>query len=270
MNIRGIFRKTSPMTEKEAGDEQTTFGSQGASVDDWLASTYEVGSPRQRRFQFIAETFLPGDPKLVLEIGAGLGDFSVYCSTIAPQHTYTVSDLTEGKFEKYFQKVRDFFKSQHPFAIASFEAEHIPYPDTMFNLVFIRSAVHHLDDPVRAFAEIYRVLKPEGKIVFFHDPVALDIPIVREIWKRIYASDARALGYNEHIYMVREYLSFGNAFRERSANLDMVYQDEFRIHSQKWRGIKGSIGKFLSQHPRLLSMFFIYEYGMPYYFVFSK
>lgn len=265
-----MFRRTTPETEKLAGDEQTTFGSQGATVEDWLASTYDPESPRGRRFRFIASTFLSGPPKRVLEIGAGLGDFSVYCATQAPQHSYTVSDLTEGKFDKYFDTVKEFFHSDNPFELASFEAEKIPFGNNSFDIVFIRSAVHHFDHPYRAFAEIFRILSPTGKVVFFHDPIGYDFPIVRTIQKLMYATDARFLGYNEHIYTVREYLSFGWLFASGKENLDPIYLEEFAIHSKRWRGIKGYIGKMLPRHPYLFSLFLIRTYGMPYFFVFQK
>jgi len=45
-------------------------------------------------------------------------------------------------------------------------AEEIPYPDASLDVVISRCVFEHLAAPERAFREIKRVLKPEGKVVF--------------------------------------------------------------------------------------------------------
>ena len=42
------------------------------------------------------------------------------------------------------------------------DAEHIPYPDAGFDLVFCNNVLEHLPDPERAFSEVARVLRPGG------------------------------------------------------------------------------------------------------------
>lgn len=41
-----------------------------------------------------------------------------------------------------------------------------PYPDETFDLVFADNVMEHIDDPARVFAEIARVLRPGGKLLF--------------------------------------------------------------------------------------------------------
>ena len=45
-------------------------------------------------------------------------------------------------------------------------ADKIPFADNFFDLVILTWVMEHLDNPDRIFREIYRVLKPEGKIIF--------------------------------------------------------------------------------------------------------
>ncbi|MDO8648255.1 MAG: methyltransferase domain-containing protein [Candidatus Peregrinibacteria bacterium] len=45
-------------------------------------------------------------------------------------------------------------------------AEAIPFPDAMFDLVTLAWVLEHLEDPQRVFAEIHRVLKPGGRVIF--------------------------------------------------------------------------------------------------------
>jgi SAM-dependent methyltransferase len=41
----------------------------------------------------------------------------------------------------------------------------IPWPDNEFDLVISKDVVEHLDDPITIFEEIYRVLKPDGRLI---------------------------------------------------------------------------------------------------------
>jgi ubiquinone/menaquinone biosynthesis C-methylase UbiE len=45
------------------------------------------------------------------------------------------------------------------------DSQRLPLPDAQFDLVIARSLLHHLPDPRRGIAEIYRVLKPGGQVV---------------------------------------------------------------------------------------------------------
>lgn len=45
----------------------------------------------------------------------------------------------------------------------------LPYEDEFTNFVISRSTIHHWANPVRAFQEIYRVLKPGG-VAIIHEP----------------------------------------------------------------------------------------------------
>lgn len=41
----------------------------------------------------------------------------------------------------------------------------LPFPDGQFNVVFSSEAIEHTPDPLRAATELYRVLKPHGRLV---------------------------------------------------------------------------------------------------------
>lgn len=45
----------------------------------------------------------------------------------------------------------------------------LPYDDEFADLIISRSTIHHWADPVQAFREIYRVLKPSGTVII-HEP----------------------------------------------------------------------------------------------------
>ncbi|MEQ8676015.1 MAG: class I SAM-dependent methyltransferase [Aggregatilineales bacterium] len=49
-------------------------------------------------------------------------------------------------------------------------AEHIPFPDDSFSLVYAINSFHHWDDPHSAFQEIQRVLQANGRMVIVEQP----------------------------------------------------------------------------------------------------
>lgn len=62
------------------------------------------------------------------------------------------------------------------------DVENLPFPDRYFDAIFGFDAFHHIPDRRRAAAELIRVLKPGGKIVFVepgsdheHDPNSKDV-----------------------------------------------------------------------------------------------
>jgi ubiquinone/menaquinone biosynthesis C-methylase UbiE len=49
------------------------------------------------------------------------------------------------------------------------DVEHLPFPDASLDGILLSGIVHHLPDPSRCAAEVFRVLRPGGKFVAF-DP----------------------------------------------------------------------------------------------------
>jgi ubiquinone/menaquinone biosynthesis C-methylase UbiE len=87
--------------------------------------------------------------------------------------------------------------------------ENLTYPNETFDLIFIKAAVHHFEQPFIGLKEIYRVLKPGGKLVCFEEPICLNVPLYKTWKKNNNCIEERAMGINEHIYTISEYYSFG-------------------------------------------------------------
>jgi ubiquinone/menaquinone biosynthesis C-methylase UbiE len=45
-------------------------------------------------------------------------------------------------------------------------AEHLPFTDNFFDVIIMAWVIEHLANPEQVFKEIYRVLKPSGKVIF--------------------------------------------------------------------------------------------------------
>ena len=73
------------------------------------------------------------------------------------------------------------------------DAHQLPFPDARFDVVFGGSILHHLDFP-RALDEIYRVLRPGGRIVF-REPLNINpaAKLVRALTPKARTPDEHAL-----------------------------------------------------------------------------
>jgi SAM-dependent methyltransferase len=80
----------------------------------------------------------------------------------------------------------------------------LPFADASYELVTTNMVLEHLEDPVRAFSEISRVLKPGGCFVFVTPNI--NNPIIRSAWLMLSPSARQRLAHliekreEEHIF----------------------------------------------------------------------
>jgi SAM-dependent methyltransferase len=121
----------------------------------WTTPAGQIRANRRANY-FITE----GDIKktdTVLEIGCGTGLFTekVYNATGA---SIIATDLSED----LLNSAR---KRNLPITFKTEDAMNLSFADNSFNVVFGSSIIHHLDFN-KSLKEIYRVLKPGGRMVF--------------------------------------------------------------------------------------------------------
>lgn len=131
----------------------------------------EWGSPRfyraleeerYRRQPFMAQAVgferYPG--RELLEIGCGLGtDLAMFARGGA---RVTGLDLTPASVAL---ARRRFELEGMPGRFLVGDAEHLPFPDERFDVVYSFGVLHHTPDTARAFREVLRVLRPGGEAV---------------------------------------------------------------------------------------------------------
>jgi SAM-dependent methyltransferase len=128
----------------------------GAFPDDVLASYCGVGNP------FPLGEIKAGD--FVLDIGCGAGVDTLISAMLAGSTGKAVGiDLVPEMVEKAKQSLARTALQNVEFHEAS--AERLSFPDRTFDVVISNGVINLIPDKRKALAEIFRVLKPAGRLM---------------------------------------------------------------------------------------------------------
>ena len=146
-------------------------------------------APTALENQFILRKMGDLAGKKVLDIGAGLGESSVYFALQRAQVTTT--DISPLMVEKVLQLAAKYGVEMD--GIVS-TVESLNVPENHFDFVYIANTIHHVHDRSQLFAQIRRALKPGGSF-FSYDPLAYNpaINIYRRIATKVRTQDERPL-----------------------------------------------------------------------------
>ncbi|MGE4425981.1 MAG: class I SAM-dependent methyltransferase [Solirubrobacteraceae bacterium] len=102
-----------------------------------------------------------------LEIGAGTGYITLHLLRAGVVGRATATDISPGMVDA----LRGNAERLGLEVVARVaDAERLPFDDETFDLVCGHAVLHHIPDLDRAFAELHRVLRPGGVIVFAGEP----------------------------------------------------------------------------------------------------
>jgi ubiquinone/menaquinone biosynthesis C-methylase UbiE len=103
----------------------------------------------------------------VLEIGVGMG--ADYLEWLKAGARATGVDLSPASLERARRRC-DLAGYQSDLRVA--DAEHLPFPDNTFDVLYSYGVMHHSPDPAQCLREAWRVLKPGGhaRIMLYHHP----------------------------------------------------------------------------------------------------
>ncbi len=103
----------------------------------------------------------PGEK--VLDIGAGTADLSILASArVGAEGSVTATDLNEPMLLIGKDKLNRRKKSQ--VACVRANAEQLPFPDRSFDAILTGFCLRNVSDLDQALKEIYRILKPGGRM----------------------------------------------------------------------------------------------------------
>ena len=139
--------------------------------------------------RFIIEKMGDLRGKRLLDIGAGLGDTSVYFALKGA--AVTAVDVSPGMVE-CARRLAAHHGVELQYVVCA--AEKLDVPDAWFDFVYAGNIIHHVADREAFFAQIARVLKPGGRF-FSTDPVAYNpaINVYRRLATETRTDDERPL-----------------------------------------------------------------------------
>jgi len=134
-------------------------------------------APTALENQFILSRIGDLAGKKLLDIGAGLGESSVYFALQGAR--VTASDLSPGMVDTALRLAR-----RHGVEIEGVvsAAERLNVPSSCYDIIYIANTIHHVQDRARLFEEMRRVLKPGGRF-FSYDPLAYNPAI--QVYRRM-------------------------------------------------------------------------------------
>jgi SAM-dependent methyltransferase len=233
--------------------ETTTQQREAAFHDEWAASTpldeilvrecFEA--PTALENQFILSRVGSVRGKKLLDVGAGLGESSVYFALLGARVTTT--DISPGMVETALALARKYGVTLEGIVTT---AEQLSVPAGEYDIVYAANTIHHVQNRALLFEQIKRVLKPGG-MFFSWDPLAYNpvISLYRRMATEVRTEDERPLTVAD-VELARRYFP-GLQHREfwiSSLLLFVKYYVKDRIHPNEQRYWK----RILRERPETL------------------
>ena len=173
-----------------------------------------LGGEWKKRF---SDLFGEG-PLNILDDGAGAGFFSMLLASLG--HNVTSIDYSE-KMVAYIKENME--KRGFKANAMQMDAQDLKFEDASFDAVVQRNVMWNLDSPQKAYAQIYRVLKPGG--IFMID----DGNHYLSAHDEEYAKEAEARRARMEELRAREAASPGSHYRNNPENVDFTIIEKIAV-----------------------------------------
>ncbi len=127
----------------------------------WGDGYLSPGGPDEVR-RIVAGTDFSG--KRVLDIGCGSGGISVFLAREFPLERITGFDVEAPVLDAARRRAKAAgLEGRVEFVLG--KPGEVPFPDQSFDIVFSKDALLHISDKEALFLEVFRVLRPDGRLV---------------------------------------------------------------------------------------------------------
>lgn len=180
--------------EREFFEELATFGSATRSFLDRFSEAFYEKSIRGRLWSpFWQAAQLQG--ATMLDYGCGGGRFSIVLARRGAR-VFGVDISPQLIAQARATAAKCGLDGNTPQFVTG-DAQHLPFPDALFDYVVGNGALHHLDLD-KAYAEIARVLKPGGRAVFMEPMYSHPLLwLLRRLTANIHTTDERPLSFSD-------------------------------------------------------------------------
>jgi ubiquinone/menaquinone biosynthesis C-methylase UbiE len=152
----------------------------------------------------------------ILEAGSGPGFFTKKLLELLPNSSITALEIDPVLQEKAVEYLQEKIADRLNYIQASIADTSLD--DNTFDFAIARLLFVHLPDPVAAAREIFRILKPGGKLViidsdadlFWLTNPPLSVEIVREKFKQVMASRGGDLSIGRNLCRILKQAGFGS------------------------------------------------------------
>jgi demethylmenaquinone methyltransferase / 2-methoxy-6-polyprenyl-1,4-benzoquinol methylase len=103
------------------------------------------------------------NPKLILDVATGTGDFAIQALTLNPDKIIGV-DISTGMLDMGRVKIRD-QKLESKIELLEGDSENLPFEENKFDAITVAFGVRNFENLELGLREIMRVLKPGGMLV---------------------------------------------------------------------------------------------------------
>ncbi len=178
--------KISEIHQKEADFHDQWANSTDISEVEVRAAFEAITAPENR---FILEQMGNLKGKRILDVGAGLGESSVYFALLGAD--VTTADISP-KMVELAVKLGQTYGVKLTGIVSA--AESLNVADNSFDFVYIGNLMHHITDRAKLFEQIHSALKPGGKF-FSWDPLAYNpvINVYRKMATQVRTEDEAPL-----------------------------------------------------------------------------
>jgi demethylmenaquinone methyltransferase/2-methoxy-6-polyprenyl-1,4-benzoquinol methylase len=190
-------------------DQSRSKKEQVEEMFDHIAPTYDflnhlLSAGIDRRWRRLAvDSIAPIAPKMILDLATGTGDFAVESLRLKPARIigFDISDLMMNVGRAKAQKLQ----ATDILEFRKGDSENMPFEDNKFDAITVGFGVRNFEDLNKGLSEMYRVLRPGGRIAILEVARPKQFPM-RQLYSiyfnyilpfvgRLFSSDVRAYTY---------------------------------------------------------------------------
>jgi demethylmenaquinone methyltransferase/2-methoxy-6-polyprenyl-1,4-benzoquinol methylase len=141
-------------------------------------------------------------PKKILDVATGTADVAIMASNLLKAEKIIGIDISDGMLDLGRQKIKKLGLS-HTIELLNGDSETINFEDNTFDAVTVAFGVRNFENLEKGLSEIWRVLKPGGKLVVleFSKPKIAGVKWMYNLYMKIIAPNVgKLLSKNRNAY----------------------------------------------------------------------